>query len=215
MNCADLKKALLLYAVTESCLSSGKSCTEDVRKALDGGVTFVQFREKHISGKAFLKEASALKALCKKYGVPFIVNDDVQAAEEIDADGVHVGQSDMDALKARSVLGKNKILGVSVQTAEQAILAEKNGADYLGAGAVFPTGSKDDAKVIDYKTLKDICNAVDIPVVAIGGINAGNIKTLKGSGISGAAVISALFSKPDIEAAAKELKAAVSEALND
>ena len=139
------------------------------------------------------------------YGEQFF-NDNVEIARAINADGVHVGQNDMEAINARSILGNDKIIGVSVQTAEQAIIAEKQGADYLGVGAVFPTGSKTDAEDVSYETLKEICETVSIPVVAIGGINASNVLTLKGSGIAGIAVISAIFGADDIEYATKNLK---------
>ena len=147
--------------------------------------------------------------LCKKYGVPFVINDNVEIAKKIDADGVHVGQSDMEALNVRELLGPDKIIGVSTQTVEQALKAEAHGADYLGVGAVFPTGSKDDAEVLDRSTLKAICDAVHIPVIAIGGITHDNVKELGGSGICGIAVISAIFAQPDIEHATGELKKAV------
>jgi thiamine-phosphate pyrophosphorylase len=153
-----------------------------------------------------MKEAIEIQALCKKYKVPFVVNDNVDIAVAMDADGVHVGQRDMEAGEVRKKLGPNKIIGVSACTVEQAVLAEKRGADYLGVGAVFPTGSKDDAEDVSYDTLKAICEAVSIPVVAIGGITKENVWKLQGSGIDGIAVISAIFAQPDIKAATKELK---------
>ena len=153
-----------------------------------------------------MKEAIEIKELCRKYNVPFVINDNVDIALEMDADGVHVGQSDMEALDVRAKLGPDKIIGVSAQTVEQAILAEKHGADYLGVGAVFPTGSKDDAEEVTFETLKAICQAVKIPVIAIGGISKGNVLELAGSGICGIAVISAIFAAKDIEEATKELK---------
>ena len=177
-----------------------------VEKALEGGATFVQLREKHLDHDAFLQEAKEIKELCAKYQVPFVLDDDVELALEVGADGVHVGQSDMEAGDVRAKLGPDKIIGVSAQTVEQAILAEKHGADYLGVGAVFPTGSKDDAEDVPFETLKAICEAVSIPVIAIGGITKDNVKELAGSGICGIAVISAIFASKDIEAATKELK---------
>ena len=153
-----------------------------------------------------MKEAIEIKELCRRYNVPFVINDNVDIALEMDADGVHVGQSDMEALDVRAKLGPDKIIGVSAQTVEQAILAEKHGADYLGVGAVFPTGSKDDAEEVTFGTLKAICQAVKIPVIAIGGISKGNVLELAGSGICGIAVISAIFAAKDIEEATKELK---------
>ena len=162
--------------------------------------------EKKLDEESFLQEAIEIKELCKKYNVPFVINDNVDIAIKMDADGVHVGQSDMEAGDVRKKLGPDKIIGVSAQTVEQAILAEKHGADYLGVGAVFPTGSKDDAEDVPFETLKAICEAVSIPVIAIGGITKDNVKELAGSGICGIAVISAIFASKDIEAATKELK---------
>ena len=210
MNCT--KEELLLYAVTDRSWLHGRTLKEQVKEALDGGVTFLQLREKHIDSGLFLQEAQELKDLCKQYQVPFVINDDVELALKVDADGVHVGQSDMEAGDVRKKLGKDKIIGVSAQTVEQAVMAEKHGADYLGVGAVFPTSSKDDAQEVDYETLKAICQAVQIPVIAIGGINTQNVDRLKGSGICGVAVISAIFAQEDIKEAAKELKNRTKEA---
>lgn len=183
MNCD--KKDLLLYAVTDRHWLDGRRLIDVVRESLDGGVTMVQLREKTLEEEKFLEEAKELQALCRERGVPFLVNDNVEIAREMNADGVHVGQSDMEALDVRAILGPDKILGVSAQTVEQAVLAEKHGADYLGVGAVFPTGSKDDADDVSYDTLKAICQAVSIPVVAIGGITQQNVEKLAGSGICG------------------------------
>ena len=154
-------------------------------------------------------EAKEIKAIAAKYQVPFVINDDIYAAKEIDADGVHVGQSDMEAGAVREKLGPDKILGVSARTVEQALLAQERGADYLGVGAVFATGSKADAAELPHETLKAICEAVSIPVVAIGGITAENISQLKGTGICGVAVISAIYAQNNIKEAAEELKEAV------
>lgn len=206
------KKDLLLYAVTDRYWLGEETLYEQVEKALKGGATFIQLREKELDKESFLKEAIEIKELCNKYQVPFVINDDVDIALKMDADGVHVGQSDMEAGNVREILGEDKIIGVSAQTVEQAILAEKRGADYLGVGAVFPTGSKDDADDVSHETLKAICEAVSIPVIAIGGITKDNVVELKDSGICGIAVISAIFGKPDIEAATKELKTLVKEA---
>lgn len=200
------KKSLLLYAVTDRAWLSGKTLYEQVEKAIKGGVTFVQLREKNLDDESFLGEALEIQKLCKKYNIPFIINDNVEIARKINADGAHVGQSDMKAGNVRAILGADKILGVSAQTVEQALLAEKEGADYLGVGAVFPTGSKSDADDVSFETLKEICSAVSIPVVAIGGIGAGNVSKLENSGISGIAVISAIFAAEDIESATKNLK---------
>ena len=209
MKCDE--KDLLLYAVTDRHWLEGRTLHEVVKESLDGGVTFVQLREKHLDQENFLKEAQNLKKLCKEYQVPFVINDNVDIAIEMDADGVHVGQSDMEAGDVRAKLGPDKIIGVSAQTVEQAILAEKHGADYLGVGAVFPTSSKDDATEVPFETLKAICEAVSIPVIAIGGITKDNVKELAGSGICGIAVISAIYGQKDIKKASEELKTATKE----
>ena len=205
MNCD--KKDLLLYAVTDRHWLDGRRLVDVVRESLDGGVTMVQLREKTLDEANFLAEAKELQALCRERGVPFLVNDNVGIAREMDADGVHVGQSDMEAQDVRALLGPDKILGVSAQTVEQAVLAEKHGADYLGVGAVFPTGSKDDADDVSYEMLKAICAAVSIPVVAIGGLNKSNILELSGTGVDGVALVSAIFSAEDIESECRELRA--------
>lgn len=201
------KKDLLLYAVTDRHWLDKRSLKEVVKESLDGGVTFVQLREKTLENDKFLEEAKELKQLCKEYNVPFVINDNVDIAIAMDADGVHVGQSDMEAGNVREKLGPDKIIGVSAQTVEQAVLAEQRGADYLGVGAVFPTGSKDDAVEVSHETLKAICEAVSIPVIAIGGISVGNVKELAGSGIVGIAVISAIYAVKDIKKATEDLKA--------
>lgn len=200
------KKDLLLYAVTDRHWLEEESLYEVVKESLDGGVTFVQLREKNLSDEIFLEEAKVIKELCAEYKVPFVINDNVDIALAMDADGVHVGQSDMEAGDVRKKLGPDKIIGVSAQTVEQAVLAEKRGADYLGVGAVFPTGSKDDAIEVSHDTLKAICEAVSIPVIAIGGITHDNVKELSGSGICGIAVISAIYAQKDIEKATRDLK---------
>lgn len=202
----ELTKSLLLYAVTDRHWLDGRTLYEVVKESLDGGATFMQLREKTLDEETFYQEAVELQALCKEYGVPFVVNDDVDIAVRMDADGVHVGQSDMEAGNVRALIGPDKILGVSAQTVEQAKLAEERGADYLGVGAVFPTGSKDDAEEVSFETLKEICEAVSIPVVAIGGITEGNTPELAGSGICGIAVISAIYAQKDIPEATKRLK---------
>ncbi len=202
---SGLRDALHLYAVTDRHWLNGRTLSECVAQAIDGGATFVQLREKDLDEDSFLNEARALKKLCAERGIPFVVNDNVMIAKEVCADGVHVGQSDMACLEARRLLGPDSIIGVSAQTVEQALLAEKQGADYLGVGAVFATGSKADAESVPIETLKEICAAVKIPVVAIGGINAGNVHQLKGSGIAGVSVISAIFANDDIRAATKKL----------
>ena len=204
MNCR--KEDMRLYAITDRHWLNGESLYQQVEKALRGGVTFLQLREKNLDEELFMKEAGEIKELCRKYGVPFIINDNVEIAKAIDADGVHVGQSDMEAGDVRKRLGADKIIGVSAKTVEQALLAEKHGADYLGVGAVFSTSTKSDATGVSHETLRDICRAVKIPVVAIGGITRDNVKELNGYGADGIAVISAIFAQADITEAAKELK---------
>ena len=177
------KKGLLLYAVTDRSWLNGETLYSQVEKALQGGATFIQLREKNLDQDHFMEEALELKKLCAAYHVPFVINDNVEIAAKMDADGVHVGQSDMEAGDVRAKLGPDKIIGVSAQTVEQAILAEQRGADYLGVGAVFHTGSKADAEDVSHETLTAICNAVKIPVIAIGGITRDNVTELSGSGI--------------------------------
>ena len=207
MNCDNA--SLLLYAVTDRSWLHGQTLYEQAEQALQGGATFLQLREKELDEAHFQEEAIALKALCKQYGVPFVLDDNVALAVATDADGVHVGQSDMAAGKVRELIGPDKILGVSAQTVEEALLAEREGADYLGVGAVFPTGTKADANAVSYDTLREICAAVSIP-----GITKDNVARLSGSGIVGVAVVSAIFAQPDIPAATRALKAAVRTALD-
>ena len=206
-------KDLLLYAVTDRHWLNGRTLVDVVKESLDGGVTMIQLREKSLDAGKFLEEAKELQALCRERHIPFIVNDNVDIAKAMDADGVHVGQDDMEAMDVRAKLGPDKIIGVSAHTVEEALLAEKQGADYLGVGAVFPTSSKSDVDVMPYETLKAICEAVSIPVVAIGGIGRENVSRLAGSGICGVAVISAIYAQKDIRAAAADLKTAVEEML--
>lgn len=208
-----LRKNLLLYAVTDRHWTGEKNLIQQTEEAIRGGATFVQIREKNLDEQEFEQEAIQLKELCEKYKIPFVVNDNVQLAKKIDADGVHIGQEDMNPIEARKILGEQKIIGVSAQTVEEAILAEKQGADYLGVGAVFHTGSKDDAIEVPPETLKSICKAVKIPVVAIGGITKDNVNELKNSGICGISVISAIFAQKDIISATKDLKERVEKIL--
>lgn len=200
------KKHLLLYAVTDRAWLGTKSISSQVEEALLGGATFIQLREKELDAESFEKEAVEIRELCRSYHVPFLINDNVALARKIGADGVHVGQSDMEAGAVRAALGDDKILGVSAQTVEQAVLAERRGADYLGVGAVFHTNSKADAAEVSFETLKQICASVRIPVIAIGGIGEHNVMELAGSGICGIAVISAIFAADDIRSAAARLK---------
>ncbi|MBE7045526.1 MAG: thiamine phosphate synthase [Ruminococcaceae bacterium] len=199
------KKIMQLYAVTDRSWLGKRTLEEQVEDALKGGVTCVQLREKDLPEVEFLEEAKKIKALCNAYGVPFFINDNVSVAIACGADGVHVGQSDMEAGDVRKLIGADKILGVSAQTVGQAKLAEARGADYLGVGAVFSTSTKLDACDVSYETLKQITEAVSIPVVAIGGICEENIMQLSGSGIDGVAVVSAIFASEDICAATGRL----------
>ena len=202
---------LRLYAVTDRAWLEGMTLCEAAEQALRGGVTMLQLREQNLEPADFLREARELRALCGRYGVPFLVNDDVEIAAACGADGVHVGQRDMEAGRVRAILGEGKIIGVSAQTVEQARAAEESGADYLGVGAVFPTSTKSDADAVSLDTLREICSAVRIPVVAIGGISAKNLPRLRGTGIAGAAVVSAVFAASDITAASRTLRALTEE----
>lgn len=199
-------KQLLLYAVTDRSHLGEKSLEQAVAEALEGGVTFLQLREKHLSEEEILAEARALLPLCRAHGVPLIINDSVDIALAAGADGVHVGQEDLEAGTARQKLGPDKILGVSAHNVAEALRAEKAGADYLGVGAMFPTGTKDNVVPTTPETLRAICEAVSIPVVAIGGVGPDNLPRLAGCGMAGAAVVSAIFSQPDCRKAARRLR---------
>ena len=199
------KKDMLLYAVTDRMWSEENGLKQQIKEALDGGITFLQLREKELNDEEFLKEALEIKDMVKKYNIPFVINDNVDVAIKCDADGVHVGQSDMKATDVRSKIGKDKILGVSAHTLEEAKEAERMGADYLGVGAVFSTSTKLDADDVSFETLKKICQSVNIPVVAIGGISKDNILKLKGSHVDGVAVVSAIFASKNITEDTKEL----------
>lgn len=201
------KNSLRLYAVTDRAWVGRQTLCQQVEAALQGGVTCVQLREKHLDRDAFLAEAKQICALCRRYGVPFIVNDDLDVALACGADGIHVGQDDMPAAEVRRRAGRRLIVGVSAHTPEEARLAEAAGADYLGAGAVFGSATKTDASLLTPAGLQAVCAAVHIPVVAIGGVNARNILQLQGSGAAGAAVVSGIFGAPDITAACRELRA--------
>lgn len=196
---------MVLYGVTDSMWVGDLSLMEQVECALKGGITCLQLREKELDEEAFLAEAIEMNQLCKKYGVPFIINDNVDIAIKCGADGVHVGQEDMEAGAVRQAVGPNMIVGVSVHDLDEAAKAVANGADYLGVGAVFPTNTKLDVDVLSNETLGEICDSVDIPVVAIGGINKDNISQLAGSKVDGVALVSAIFGAKDIEAQCKEL----------
>lgn len=199
------KSRLLLYGITDRAWTGRQSLSEQVEEALKAGMTMLQIREKDMAPLNFRQEIIKLKVLTRQYHVPLIVNDEVEAALFCGADGVHVGQGDMGVAKARALLGPDKILGVTVKTPEQAIAAQAQGADYLGAGAVFKSATKKDAVSMDFNTLKAICDAVTIPVTAIGGITLDNMARLKGSGVHGVAVISAIFAQKNITEAVKLL----------
>ncbi len=204
---------MLLYAVTDRAWVGTKSLYEQVKEALENGVTCVQLREKELDESDFLKEAKQISTLCKEYKVPFIVNDNVNIAIACKADGIHIGQEDMELTNVRKLVGEDMIIGVSAHTVEEAIKAQEGGADYIGIGAVFATSTKTDVDVLSFETLKSICEAVDIPTVAIGGIKKDNICKLKGSGIDGVAVVSAIFAAKDIATATKELLLEVKKAV--
>lgn len=197
---------LLLYAVTDRLWLGDHSLAQDVAAALAGGITFLQLREKDLDEAGFLAEARELKALAANYGVPFVINDNVDIALAVDADGVHIGQSDGAVKAVRAQLGPDKILGVSASTVAEALAAEADGADYLGVGAIYATDTKTDAAAVGPGRLAEICAAVEIPVVAIGGLNKNNLKDLAGTGVDGAALVSAIFAQDDIGAAAKALR---------
>ena len=196
---------LRLYAVTDRSWLNGGRLVDAVAAALDGGATFVQLREKALDPADILAEARQLAALCHARQIPFVVDDNVDIALAAGADGVHVGQSDLAARRARALLGPDKILGVSAHNAAEALAAQADGADYLGCGAAFVTGTKLDAHPVSAETMRAVTAAVDIPVVAIGGISAANISQLNGRGLAGVAVVSGIFAQPDITAAAREL----------
>ena len=199
------KKSMLLYAVTDRAWLNGRNLEDDVEEALKAGVTFVQLREKHASYDEMVDLAKKIKALTDRYNVPFVIDDNIEVAKAVDADGVHIGQSDTEAKKARQMLGNNKIIGVSASNVKEAVEAEKNGADYIGIGAMIPTDTKKDHRDLTFEEAKKITSSVNIPVVAIGGINSKNIMELKGTGVDGVAVVSAIFASDDRYAAAKEL----------
>ena len=203
----EIKNSMLLYAVTDRMwLKEGESLTDVCKKVLENGATFLQIREKDLDENTFEKEAEDLKALCASYKVPYVVNDSVEIAMDIDADGVHVGQSDIKGRDIRAMIGPDKILGISAGTVEEAQAAEKAGADYIGVGAVFGTSTKKDARNLSMEKLREISSSVSIPVVAIGGINASNLMELAGSGVAGVAVVSAIFAAEDPGQATKDLK---------
>ena len=199
------RKTMLLYAVTDRAWTGKQSLYEQVEAALKGGATCVQLREKDLPEDEFLAEAIEIAALCRSYGVPFFVNDNVDIAIACHADGVHVGQDDMAAAKVRERVGEDMMIGVSAHSVEEALEAVRNGADCLGVGAMFSTSTKTDVDVLSKETLKAICDAVDVPVVAIGGLNKGNMRDLAGTGVDGFAIVSAIFGAENIEETCREL----------
>ena len=208
----EICRRMLLYAVTDQTwLKEGQTLFSVCQEVLANGATFLQIREKDLDADSFEAEAAELKALCARYGVPYVVNDSVEIALAIDADGVHVGQSDIRGRDIRSLIGPAKILGISAGTVEEAIAAEKAGADYIGVGAVFGTSTKKNARNLTVEKLREITDAVSIPVVAIGGINARNLMDLSGSGVDGVAVVSAVFAAEDPGRATAELLALAKE----
>ena len=200
------KEMMLLYAVTDRMWTGKQTLMEQVEDALKGGATCMQLREKELDEAAFLQEALEMKALCEKYHVPFFVNDNVAIAVKCKADGIHVGQSDMATAKVRQTVGEDMMIGVSVHSVEEALEAVRNGADCLGVGAMFSTSTKTNADVLTKEVLKEICDAVDVPVVAIGGISKENMKELSGTGVDGVALVSAIFAAEDIEQECRVLR---------
>lgn len=201
------KENMLLYAVTDRTWTARQSLYDQVKAAIAGGITCLQLREKDLDTDAMYKEALPIRDLCRIHHIPFIINDRVDLAMKCDADGVHIGQDDMDAATVRKLIGPDKILGVTAHNKEEAILAYENGADYLGCGAVFSTSTKANTIPLSHEVLQEICQSVPIPIVAIGGIHKNNIMELAGTGVDGIALVSAIFSAADIEDECKELKA--------
>jgi thiamine-phosphate diphosphorylase len=212
----EIRKAMKLYAISDRHrLKEDQKLIDVVEEILKAGVTFLQIREKDLDKESFLEEAIEMRKLAGDYKVPFVVNDSIEIAQKVDADGVHLGQSDLVDRDIKEIIGKDKILGISANSVETAIDAQKRGADYIGVGAMFSTSTKGDAKTIPMETLKEIRKAVDIPIVAIGGISLSNLKELEGTGIDGISVISAIFGAEDPAKATKELLKEVEEVINE
>jgi len=207
---SDLQIQLKLYGITDRAWLNGRSMASVVEEAIKGGVTMIQYREKNLDRESMLTEASEVLNVCRKYNVPFIINDDPYLAKELSADGVHLGQGDMPIKEAREILGNNSIIGITAKTVIQATEAQRDGADYLGSGAMFGSTTKTDAKKLSVSELKAITESVSIPVVAIGGINIDNVTELKGTGIAGVAVVSGIFASKDIKEDTKNLLQKVS-----
>ena len=205
------KESLKLYVITDRSWIGNRSMPEEVEKTLKSGATCLQIREKNISYDEYVSKSIELRKICNKYNVPFIVNDNIEVALASGADGVHVGQKDILNKNVRSIIGSDKILGISANSIELAIAAEKAGADYIGVGSIQLSPTKGESKILSTEYVNEICNTVSIPVVAIGGINEQNILRLKGIGIAGVAVISAVFGKEDVAEATYKLRKLVDE----
>ncbi len=203
---SKMRTLLRLYAVTDRSWVGIQTLLEQIESSLLGGTTLVQLREKDLSDCEFIQEAISVKRLCERFGVPLLINDNVNVALRSGADGVHLGQDDLPLQEARKMLGPNKIIGISTHTVEEAMEAEQGGADYVGVGSVFATQTKLDANVLSIDYIREICQAVTIPVVAIGGIKEENMDVLHNTGVAGIAVVSAIFGQPDIEMATLRLK---------
>lgn len=199
------KESMLVYAITDRHWTGTQTLEQQVEEVLKNGATFLQIREKNMTHDELVKEAVRIKEIAARYNVPVVIDDDIYAVMEADVDGVHIGQNDMDYVEARKLLGDNKIIGMTAPSVALAKKVEELGADYIGAGAVFSTNTKKDTKPLELSTLKEICNSVSIPVVAIGGIDHSNVRELKGTDIDGVAVISALFGASNPGKATKEL----------
>lgn len=200
------REQLKVYAITDRSWLGEQTLAQAVESALAGGATMVQLREKHLDEETFIGEAKELLLLCHRYHVPLIINDNVKVAKLVGADGVHVGQSDMEISKVREILGENAVIGVTAKTVDQAKAAEAAGATYLGSGAVFGTSTKSDAKPMSFELFRQICESVSIPVVAIGGICGENLPQLTGQKMAGIAVVSGIFASDDIEAETRKLR---------
>ena len=207
----DCRKDLLVYAVTDRSWLRGKTLAEQVEEALKGGATMIQLREKELTGEPLEQLAKEVQAVCRRYGVPFLINDDVELAVKIGADGAHVGQEDMEAGNVRRLLGPDRILGVTAKTAEQVRAAVAAGADYLGSGAVFGSATKTNAKPMTLAQFREICELSEVPVVAIGGITLGNMAQLKGCGMAGFAIVSGIFAADDVESMTRKIRAKAEE----
>ena len=205
------KESMLVYAITDRHWTGTQTLEQQVDDVLKNGATFLQIREKNMPHDELVKEAICIKEIAAKYNVPVVIDDDIYAVMEAGVDGIHIGQNDMDYVEARKLLGDNKIIGMTAPSVTLAKKAEELGADYIGAGAVFNTSTKKDTKPLELSTLKEICNSVSIPVVAIGGIDHSNVRKLKGTDIDGVAVISALFGASDPGEATRELVSIIKE----